>query len=865
MYIVQHISEWALELPYWEQLALLKIIEKKEIEQADLEELVQCLLEEEGIENQAISKEMIDWSARLSKRKDNAKTFKLKEISNLENVNALVPNQRLEFNPNLTAIFGRNGAGKSGYARLLGAAGFTRGDKEVLPNIHNEMAEEAVVSADIIIDIDENGEEEFHYVVGEDNNVLNSLYVFDSTSVKVHVTGKNQFSFSPSGLSILTELSDLTDMVRTLLNQKIQKKRIVGDFEKYFSGESEIKSLISEINVDTNMTPIKDLAKLSDADEKKMHELNIQIGNIGLDKVNEEIAAEKAKLGKAESLHTWLEEAQNIFDNKSLASLADNIKEYKQSSEISKNLGISQFSNDKFSSVGSETWIKFAKITNELIELENQEKPYPQKGDVCLLCYQELSSDAINLLVNLRGYVVGEAQKKEAQLKAKLDKFAKRLNSDKFKLEDDYSETINLIDAIDPALAEELKKLIEICKNLGSQVLKNIEAPSGNLKFEGSVDSSIVLKLKILCESIAKKIDNLKTGNLEKQLESLEKQKVILEHRKKLSEIIVAVENHVKNLKWAREASKLGGSTRHITVKYNQLFDELVKNRYVQIFEENLKKLERKLEISISTSGKKGNTVKQFIINSHSTSKILAAPEKILSEGEKRAIAVADFLTEVTLDSNSCGIVLDDPVTSLDFQWRKAIADEIVAESNNRQVIVFTHDISFLYFLIESARENAIDYSSHWIRRGETDDLPGYVFLNNGPALEKNYKSSRLAKECYDEARKIEDPTKQLRILKEGFGALRTSYEALIIFEMFNGVIERFNERLSFGRLSGVVIDNDIVDTVIKSCERLSRYIEGHLHSDALDSTGELGLSDLNDEIQKFDQTRKGIRELKKI
>jgi wobble nucleotide-excising tRNase len=49
----------------------------------------------------------------------------------------------------------------------------------------------------------------------------------------------------------------------------------------------------------------------------------------------------------------------------------------------------------------------------------------------------------------------------------------------------------------------------------------------------------------------------------------------------------------------------------------------------------------------------------------------IATPDKILSEGEKLAVALADFLTEVALDTTSRAIILDDPVTSLDLEWRE--------------------------------------------------------------------------------------------------------------------------------------------------------------------------------------------------
>ncbi len=43
----------------------------------------------------------------------------------------------------------------------------------------------------------------------------------------------------------------------------------------------------------------------------------------------------------------------------------------------------------------------------------------------------------------------------------------------------------------------------------------------------------------------------------------------------------------------------------------------------------------------------------------------------------------------------------------------------------------------------------------------------------------------------------------------------------------------RFDERISVGRLKNIVWDTSIVNEIIDKYELLSRYIEGHLHSDA--------------------------------
>ena len=51
----------------------------------------------------------------------------------------------------------------------------------------------------------------------------------------------------------------------------------------------------------------------------------------------------------------------------------------------------------------------------------------------------------------------------------------------------------------------------------------------------------------------------------------------------------------------------------------------------------------------------------------YDSAKNLAESGAFLSEGEKGAVALADFLTEVALDTTSNGIILDETLTSLDL------------------------------------------------------------------------------------------------------------------------------------------------------------------------------------------------------
>ena len=99
--------------------------------------------------------------------------------------------------------------------------------------------------------------------------------------------------------------------------------------------------------------------------------------------------------------------------------------------------------------------------------------------------------------------------------------------------------------------------------------------------------------------------------------------------------------------------------------------------------------------------------------------------------------------------------------------------------------------------------------------------------------------------------------------MKDGFGALRTCYEAFIIYDLFNEVVQRFSERISFGRLADIVWDESIVQEAMDKYEDLSMLMEGHLHSERF-AYRELTPDILNAEIQHFAGLKKKLRDLKK-
>ena len=199
--VIVEISEWSQDLAYWEQAALEKVFQGDKISDEDYDELICYLLEDAQLTDCTRPRKLANFGAGFAKAATEMKPFQLRRITNLINVNALIPNQTLTFGPQITTIFGRNGSGKSGYVRVLGCAGFTRGDRTVLPDITKSIKDQDTPQADIFI-FDGQSERKIHYITNKLSPEIGSFYVFDSTSVIAHMCGKNAFSFSPQDFQL---------------------------------------------------------------------------------------------------------------------------------------------------------------------------------------------------------------------------------------------------------------------------------------------------------------------------------------------------------------------------------------------------------------------------------------------------------------------------------------------------------------------------------------------------------------------------------------------------------------------------------------------------------------------------------------
>lgn len=859
--VLTTLRQWAGTLPFWEQAALDKIILGKEFSESDYEQLIQYLLEDKNLREKSAAprptlKLLQSNSTEASEKQD---SVKLVSISNLQNVNALAPNQTLAFDEQLTVVFGANGSGKSGYARVIGCAGFTRGDREVIPNAFKSGSQNQIQEAAIKLKIGDDLKT-INYKIGETCSDLASFYVFDSTSVVTHLTKSNKISFSPVGLSFLTRLSQAHDECSRRLIEQTNVLLKPHNFNELFFGGSEIKTQIAELSDKTDLKILQKWTEISLEEESRFQELDAEIARLKTDEIGEGINETKQTIKDLETLIRQLSTIEQRLSEDRIEKFNSTVQKLGEQRKTAERASVGQFKSDDFTQVGTQAWLNFLESAKKLAALEEQDAEiYPSGNHKCLLCRQELPQEAETLLHSFWTFLDDESQARLEETQRSLRVLQSEISAISLDCFNNQNVSRRYLEKHRLVLLEKIQGFLTLCEQRKQRLLDSVSNVEETVII--ALPASVIIEIDKVINDLKLELIELEQVNPREKIFELTEELKVLNHRLILRENWAVIERYVKGAQQAVKAQKAIGTTKHITTKHNELFKELVTEKYVREFESLLVALNCPLKVKIRTKAQKGETLKQIVLETADISDTPHKLEKILSEGEKRAVALADFLTEITLNETNCGIVLDDPVTSLDWDWKETVASCLVAEAVKRQVIVFTHDLHFLSLMKKYAEQKNLRIASHWIKKEGTDQ-PGYVYLGNSPMSEREMRKSDQATAFCQQAKEANSPVEAEYFLQQGFGCLRTSYEALIIYEIFGRVVTRFEERVSVDRLKEVVADPEILSEVRQKYDLVSRYVTGHLHSDAFHAQPATS-EKLKSEIDAFDALKikiKGIR-----
>lgn len=847
------VKKFANEFPYWIKYLANKILSGNEISQNDIDETYLYLLEDLGITEKTTRTE-ITLSGLHDNERDYYSNLMLSKLENVEGVNALLEGQSIEFSPNLTIIYGSNGSGKSGYTRLLKNVFYSKSKEKILSNIY---------STDIVKPVNANfifkseGNEISVSYNNNDHSIFEQFSVFDGKSAVKHIESKNEFEFKPAGLNFFGKFADALSHVEKKLNNEVtikQQGTNINNLLMLFDGNSEVTEAIQAINTDKGFENLSKIASYTEKNtkEKESVQKKYEELQIASTKKDQEIRNLKTIKKLLLQVKQSVEKFNQYFSNEMFEKANQAIIECLEKEEIAKNEGVENFKTDNLNGIGTSEWKNFILSAEKFALLqENGNSHYPKNEDHCLFCQQKLSEPAQKLIINYRKFIESVSEKKAAELQNKLNKAKKLYDDLDFNLFPPNNILTNWLIENYPIELEIIKHSIDKQQILAEKICSDIQNKVVNEKVGVLIETNIFVTIEIELE---KSLTILNTGNQFKELERLRNSIINLEHKEKLSLHFPKFENYFNMQVWLNKASKANFPKQKITLKEKELSSKYFSENYVSIFNNECQKLNGDFGIEINRTSTAGKSYRQLRLKGKN-------PNTILSEGEQKVIATADFLADMKLSEINRGIIFDDPVTSLDDKRKNEIATRLVEEAELRQVIIFTHDLVFVSNLLSKCEQQEAEFLCHWIENIDGKN-PGAIYLNNAPSYEKDYKTSGKAQNYLNEAKKS-NPQQREEKIKNGFAALRTSYEAQVVFGLFKGVVQRFNERVSIESLRKVYFTTELIDELLESYALCCRFMEGHSHSDKY-SYKKPTIEDLNNEIKRFDEIKKKISSCKK-
>lgn len=229
-----------------------------------------------------------------------------------------------------------------------------------------------------------------------------------------------------------------------------------------------------------------------------------------------------------------------------------------------------------------------------------------------------------------------------------------------------------------------------------------------------------------------------------------------------------------------------------------------------------------------------------------------------MTEGEARSLALAAFLSELSTAAHASGIIFDDPVSSLDHRWRERVARRLVEEAKTRQVVVFTHELVFLYELVHRAEELGVDCAARSLRRERTaagfveDDLPW-----SGKSTKDRLAWLRDEQQALAKVHRHEGKAEYDARATVAYARLRKTWERAVEEVLLNAAVLRFRDSVQTQRLK-VVTAQDI-ETVTNGMTKTSKWEGGHDQALAMNEPVP-GPDDLKTDIDTLSSWVDGLR-----
>jgi energy-coupling factor transporter ATP-binding protein EcfA2 len=693
MSIYQDILNWSQGgRPAFVQDALRRLVTSTTLTQNDIDELVQLVKKECGDNAITLNPTPLDSTHIPTTTATSGNYPKLISLNNPINICALHNQGGLQFsNTGLTVVYGGNGSGKSSYSRILRKLCWSRNPSVTLKkNVFTPSSNQQQV--DFVIE--NNGSNvSFSWTENSPSNpILNSIFVFDNACGDIYINNENPTEYKPVGIDVLEKLVSTFGSISQAFSLSIASYNTQKPVLPQNLLQTNVAQWYGRIE-NLQRTDVDSQIQFSQTDADRKQELtNLTTAQ----NPQQNITTLTNQRTRINGFIQQFSQIETLFNEQNLNELRANRSTFENVNKAYQ-IATAELQNvNTLEGFGTSPWRTLWEAARNYAHSSNlsdgQNFPSLVSLEKCVLCQQELDETAQQRLTTFSQFVLNDVSTQLNSINSTIQEKRNLYNSLVIPPIENLAELEQLIPNFRDSY-DQYTHSVTTFRNSIITFLQNGGELNINLQSLTPSITSVITRIDAEIGQNNELVQNRNT--LVAELNELIAKEFLFNNKT----IILQYFDEYKYKSWIGTCqSQL--TTTGISRKIGELMENQAVSLQHQEFISHLNFFNRDLASKVlisKTRTSQGSTFQKCALNG-----INDSINSILSEGEQKIIALSNFLAECTIDNRQNTIIFDDPVTSLDMDYRDKIADKIVQLSQNRQIVVFTHDLSFLRLLIDT-------------------------------------------------------------------------------------------------------------------------------------------------------------------
>ena len=745
----------------------------------------------------------------------------------------------------VTIVYGANASGKSGYCRIARQLCRSLIPVSLGGNVYDGDARDVpeVGVAFRVGGEDQPKEEQVWFGNQEPPVELSRISVFDAATARVYVDKKRKIEFLPYELDLLNKLGLSCRALDARFRERlgILNAAVNARLPEAYREGTIVHAMLGRL------VPGADLAEFPSDHDLRMLGTWTREKQVELDNVAEQLKRDPREMIR---LRAKAKEALEIVSEDVLAverGLADAalaaLRQAKREAETMRRAAEvaarDLFREQPIADLGSESWRQMLTYAREFAAAALPDAPPPQfaRGGVCVLCQQDLDDDAANRLAAFDDYVSGRAAEASDAAARVFSEHRDRFMDFRIRNRRDvepllagyvaltksgrdgvtaigafFESAVVRLEAVRLAIREDRYDSLDDIAPLPDSPARLIEQETGRIAAEIAELEDSARDEEALVRLEARHTELLDQKRLSEGIDVFVERRNRLEERHRLGECI-------------RQCPS-GPITGHITHRRREILTPALR----AALHRELERLRlTHLPLDLADHGDGAESIIEIALDARHR---IGNNSDVLSEGEQGALALACFLAELHEIGSDHGIIVDDPVSSLDHVRMQAVAVRLAEEAlKGRQVIVFTHNILFHHMLWTEARRVRVGCHCEWMGSAGNERF-GLIDDSHQPWQMKPvaHRLSEIKQEygslvgCgYDQGDQNFRPA-----IIGLYTKMRETWERVVEEVLFNNVVQRFRREVMTQRLEEVSFyPADDYPVIFEGMKRCSHY-SGH-------------------------------------